>query len=159
MHPFRLVVRACGAAALAALVATSLPTLTGIARAAAGPAPVATNPIDPHNFDPTCNACDDFYQYADGGWLKSSAIPPGHASWGSFDELAQHNREALHAILEAAAKDTAAPSGSDTQKIGTFYRACMDESAIEQAGTTPVDPLLRDVAAVSGEPGPRRRDR
>ncbi len=152
MHPFRLAIRSLGAAALAALIATSLPTLTGTARAATGAAPVATNAIDPHNIDPTCKACDDFYQYADGGWLKSNTIPPGHASWGGFDELAQHNREALHAILDDAAKETSAPAGSDTQKIGTFYRACMDEAAIEKAGLAPIDPLLRDIGAVSNEP-------
>ena len=83
---------------------------------------------------PTCKACDDFYQYATGGWRKKATIPAGHASWGSFDELAQHNREALHAILDDAAKNTTAPAGSDTQKLGTFYRACMDEAAIEKAG-------------------------
>jgi len=149
VHPFRYAVRALGAAALAALVAASLPTLT---RAADGAAPTAATAISPQNMDPTCKACDDFYQYADGGWLKSHTIPPGHPSWGGFDELAQHNREALHTILEAAAKDTSAPDGSDTQKIGTFYRACMDEPAIEQAGTGPIDPMLHEVAAVTSEP-------
>ena len=57
--------------------------------------------------------------------------------------------EALHAILEDAAKTTSAPAGSDTQKLGTFYRACMDEAGIEKAGTAPIDPLLKDVAAVA----------
>jgi putative endopeptidase len=95
--------------------------------------------------------------FATGGWRKRTTIPAGHPSWGSFDELAQHNREALHAILEDAAKTTAAPAGSDTQKLGSFYRACMDEAAIEKAGTAPVDPLLRavdgvgDVASLANE--------
>ena len=86
--------------ALVALIATTLPVHSARAAGAAG--------LDPANLDRTCNACDDFYQFATGGWTKSHTIPPGHASWGSFDELVQHNREALHAILEDDAKDTAA---------------------------------------------------
>ena len=149
MHPIRLAVRALGVAALTALVATSLPSLATGARAASGPASANVPALDPTAIDPTCKACDDFYQFAVGGWRKKTTIPAGHASWGSFDELAQHNREALHAILEDAAKSASAPAGSDTQKLGTFYRACMDEAAIERAGTAPIDPLFKDVAAVA----------
>ncbi|MEO7039016.1 MAG: M13 family metallopeptidase N-terminal domain-containing protein, partial [Candidatus Elarobacter sp.] len=148
MHPIRLVVRALGAAALTALVATLLPALTAGANAATATAGPSAPALDPASIDPTCKPCDDFYQFATGGWRKANSIPAGHPSWGSFDELAQRNREALHAILEDAAKDTAAPPGSDTQKLGTFYRACMDEAAIERDGTTPIAPLLSSVSAV-----------
>jgi putative endopeptidase len=149
LHPIRLAVRALGAAALTALVATSFPSLVTGARAATGPAGANVPALDPTAIDPTCKPCDDFYQFAVGGWRKKTTIPAGHPSWGSFDELAQHNREALHAILDDAAKNTSAPAGSDTQKLGAFYRACMDEAAIESANTAPIDPLLKDVAAVA----------
>ncbi len=150
MHPVRFAVRAAGAAALTALVAASLPLLGGSARAAGAPPAVAA--LDRANIDPTCKACDDFYQYATGGWSKAHSIPAGHPSWGSFDELAQHNTEALHAILEDAAKTTGAPAGSDEQKLGAYYRACMDEAGIEQAGVAPIQPLLSDVGAVTDVP-------
>jgi putative endopeptidase len=152
LHPIRLAVRALGAAALTALVATSLPSLAAGARAATGPASANAPALDPTALDPTCKACDDFYQYATGGWRKKTTIPAGHASWGSFDELVQHNREALHAILDDAAKNTTAPAGSDTQKLGSFYRACMDEAAIEKAGIAPIEPLLQGVTAIDGVP-------
>ena len=67
-------------------------------------------------------------------------------------ELAQHNREALHAILEDAAKNTSAPAGTDAQKLGAFYRACMNEAGIEKAGTGPIDPMLADVGRVASIP-------
>ena len=149
MHPIRLAVRALGAAALTALVATTLPSVSAGARSADGPPGVSASVLDPTAVDPTCKACDDFYQFATGGWRKRTTIPAGHASWGSFDELAQRNREALHAILDEASNATNAPAGSDTQKLGTFYRACMDETAIERAGTAPIDPLLATVASIS----------
>ena len=77
IHPLRLAIRALGAAALTALIATSLPnTMTG-ARAAS---PAATAPaIDTTNVDPTCKPCDDFYQFATGGWSKRTALPTGRA--------------------------------------------------------------------------------
>jgi putative endopeptidase len=143
VHPFRFAVRALGAAALVALATTWLPSSAAVD---------AVPALDPANLDPTCKACDDFYQYATGGWMKTHAIPAGHPSWGSFDELAQRNRDALHEILETAAKATDAPPGSDEQKLGTFYRACIDEAKIEQAGTTPVDSLLASVRAVNDVP-------
>jgi putative endopeptidase len=151
MHPARLAVRALGAAALTALVMTSLPNIAASARAAA-PESATAPAIDPANLDPTCKACDDFYQFATGGWAKTATLPAGRARWGGFDERAQHNRDALHTILEDAAKDTNAPAGSDTQKLGTFYRACMDTDAIEKAGTAPVAPLLDAVASAHDVP-------
>jgi len=143
MHPVRFAVRALGAVALTALIATSLPNALTGARAASPPANAPA--IDTTNFDPTCKPCDDFYQFATGGWSKRTALPAGRARWGGFDELAQRNRDELHTILEDAAKVANAPAGSDTQKLGTFYRACMDTGAIEKAGTTPLAPPLATI--------------
>ncbi|GAC1581593.1 MAG: M13 family metallopeptidase [Candidatus Elarobacter sp.] len=146
MHPIRLAVRAAGTVALAALVSTTLPGVA--ARATTANAATASAPaLDPTAVDPSCKACEDFYQYAVGGWRSTHVIPAGHPSWGSFDELAQHNREALRAILEDAQKDASAAPGSDTQKLGTYYRACMDEAGIDRAGTAPVAPLLASIDA------------
>jgi len=113
----------------------------GVATRAAG--------IDLANLDRTCKPCDDFYRFATGGWRSANMIPPGHASWGSFNALQQQNEEALHSILEQTAADTAAPAGSDQQKLGTFYRACMDEAGIERAGTQPIAPLLQQVDGIA----------
>jgi len=150
MHPLCLALRALGAVALTALIATSLPNAVTGARAAS---PVANVPaIDTSNFDPTCKPCDDFYQFATGGWSKRTTLPTGHARWGGFDELADRNREELHTILEAAAKVTNAPMDSDTQKLGSFYRACMDTDAIEKGGTTPLTPLFGAIATAHDVP-------
>jgi putative endopeptidase len=151
MPSLRLAVRVLGAAALTALVVTSLPHGATGARAAA-PALAHAPAIETANFDPTCKPCDDFYQFATGGWSKSHALPPGRARWGGFDERAEQNRNALHGILEDAAKATNAPAGSDTQKLGSYYASCMDTGRIEQAGTSPIAALLDTVAAVHDLP-------
>ncbi len=98
----------------------------------------------PRGFDPAnmcttgCKACDDFYQYANGGWIAKNEIPPAFSTWGITSPLREKNISVLHDILEEAAKNTAAPKGSNEQKIGAFYASCMDEAKIEAAGAKPL---------------------
>src|SRR5712691_7352538 len=103
--------------------------------------------FDPANLDKTCKPCDDFYQFAMGGWMKSNPIPPEYSSWGSFTRLGDKNQQNLRQILEAAENAKAAP-GSNEQKIGDFYGSCMDTTAIEAAGTKPIEPDLARIAAI-----------
>ena len=103
--------------------------------------------LDAHNFDPSTPACIDFFQYANGGWLKSNPIPPSYSEWSLDSELNERNLLLLKTILENA---TANPGshGSNTQKIGDFYAAAMDEAAIEKAGLSPLKSDLDAIAAL-----------
>jgi putative endopeptidase len=98
----------------------------------------------PANLDKTCKPCDDFYQFAMGGWMKSNPIPPEFPTWGSFTVLADRNQASMRAILEDAAKANAA-AGSNQQKIGDFYTSCMDTAAIDAAAAKPI---AADLAAI-----------
>src|SRR6266850_6809507 len=103
--------------------------------------------FDTANLDKTCKPCDDFYQFAMGGWMKSNPIPPEYSSWGTFTQLADKNQQNLRQILEAARSAKAVP-GSNEQKIGDFYASCMDSAAIGAAGTRSLDPELAQIAAI-----------
>src|SRR6266403_5743980 len=103
--------------------------------------------FDTANLDKTCKPCDDFYQFAMGGWMKSNPIPPEYPSWGTFAQLANKNQQNLKQILEAAAAAQAAP-GSNEQKIGDFYASCMDTTAIDSAGIKPLERDLGRIAAI-----------
>jgi putative endopeptidase len=103
--------------------------------------------FDTANLDKTCKPCDDFYQFAMGGWMKGNPIPPEYSVWGSFSQLADKNQKNLREILEAAASAKSAP-GSNTQKIGDFYASCMDTAAIDAAGAKPIEPELTQIVAV-----------
>jgi len=118
---------------------------------AAGHAKDAANywGFDTTNLDKTCKPCDDFYQFAMGGWMKANAIPPEYSTWGSFSMLADKNQQALRQILEAAAK-TNAPAGSNERKIGDFYASCMDTAAIDAADRKPIDRELLRLAEIKG---------
>ena len=103
--------------------------------------------FDTANLDKSCKPCDDFYQFAMGGWMKANPIPPAYSTWGSFSELLDKNQQNLRQILEAAEKQQAA-RGSNEQKIGDFYASCMDTEAIDAAGTKPIDADLAAIAAI-----------
>jgi putative endopeptidase len=96
------------------------------------------------NMDKTCKPCDDFYEFAMGGWMKNNPIPPEYSRWGTFTQLADNNLTEMRTILDASAKAQAS-AGSNEQKIGDFYYSCMDTGAIEAAGIKPIE---RDLAAI-----------
>ena len=60
--------------------------------------------LDPANLDTSCAPCQEFYEYANGGWLMRTALPPQYPSYGSFVELQDRNTETLRGIVEALAK-------------------------------------------------------
>ncbi len=100
------------------------------------------------DMDTKVSACVNFNQYANGDWMAKNPIPAAYPSWGTFNELAERNRDQLHEILEAAAKNTGAPQGSDEQKIGDFYASCMDTAQVESAGTKPLEPEFSRISAI-----------
>jgi len=105
------------------------------------------------NLDRSVQPCDDFFHFADGGWIKSNPIPPQYPSWGVASKLAEDNREKLHQILETAAKNTNAPAGSVDQKIGDFYSSCMNEAQIEKAGVQPLQDEFNRIEKIAGVAG------
>ncbi|MGI8469369.1 MAG: M13 family metallopeptidase [Pyrinomonadaceae bacterium] len=104
--------------------------------------------FDTTRMDTSANACNDFFQYANGTWLKKTDIPADRSRFGSFDILSDNNQAALHNILDTAVKDTGAAKGSNDQLIGDYYASCMDEAAIENAGTKPLDPYFNRINSI-----------
>jgi putative endopeptidase len=112
-----------------------------------------TKPIDPANIDSTCNPCRDFFQYANGGWLKRSEIPGDLPRWGSFNELQEQNFAALKDVLTDAARNARSTSDPNARKLGTFYGTCMDSAAVEAAGITPLAGQLNQIEAITDRSG------
>src|SRR5213079_3674573 len=85
-------------------------------------------PLHPKNMDTSVKPQDDFYLYANGGWLKANPVPPEYSRWGSLEALAEKNNDALHKITEKAANTHVdAKTAPEVQKVGDFYASGMDE--------------------------------
>lgn len=108
--------------------------------------------FDTSRMDTSVEACTDFFQYANGTWIKNTKVPATESRWGTFNILADSNNALLKRVLEESSKANA-KKGSDAQLIGDFYSACMDEAGIEKAGISPVKPLLDQIAAVKDTSG------
>ena len=90
---------------------------------------------------------DDFYQYANGQWLKSTPIPADRSGVGVFSALADLTNKRTAAIIEEASK-AKAPAGSGTRQIADLYNSYMDEAGIEAKGLAPLRPHLDAIAAI-----------
>ena len=109
-----------------------------------------TPSLDLASMDRTADPCADFYQYVCGGWMKNNPIPPDQASWSVYGKLTEENGEFLWGILEEAAKP-AADRIPTQQKIGDYFEACMDEPRIESLGSTPLNSVLDEIAALKSK--------
>jgi len=103
--------------------------------------------------DTTVNPGVDFFDYANGNWIKNNPIPAAESAWGSFNELDNKNKTILRKILEDAAANTSAAKGSNTQKIGDYYFSGMDSASIEKLGIAPLKGEFDKIDAITDKAG------
>jgi predicted metalloendopeptidase len=107
----------------------------------------AASGVDTKAMSSAADPCVDFYQYACGNWIAQNPLPPDRSRWGRFTELSDHTEKVLLDMVETAASSKA-PRGSLDQKIGDYFRSCMDTAAIEKKGIAPVRPELDRIQAM-----------
>jgi len=106
-------------------------------------------PIDATNMDPSVKPQDDFFSYANGGWIKRTEIPPEESRWGSFNQLIERNNDALREIAEKVSKqNVGARVPPEVQKVGDYYTSGMDETKIDLARTKPLADELKRIDAI-----------
>src|SRR5580693_4323215 len=110
------------------------------------PAPQAHG-IAVANIDRSVKPGDDFYQYANGEWIKRTEIPADRAGVGVFSALSDLSNKRTAGLIEEIAKSNP-PAGSATRKVADLYNSYMNEDAIEQKGLSPLRPHLEAVAAI-----------
>ena len=132
----------------AAVLATAACTL--VASVGGGPAqtPAASKGIDLSGIDRSVAPGDDFFAYANGGWIKSTEIPPDRSSYGTGAMLEELTLQRTADLISEAAK-ARAPAGSDARKIGDYHASFMDEAGIEAKGLQPLRPTLDRIAPIA----------
>jgi putative endopeptidase len=98
--------------------------------------------FDPQNIDRTVKPCDDFYTFANGGWMAKNTLPSDKSRYGAFEEVAERNRAILKQILDETSARKDWKKGSVEQQVGDFFAAGMNEAAIEKRGTAPLKPYF-----------------
>jgi putative endopeptidase len=135
--------------AAAAALALALP-LTAVR---AQTAHVSPSPgIDVAGMDRTVKPGNDFFDYANGTWIKETEIPADRSSYGAGAILDELTSRQVADLIQTAAK-TPSPAGSEQQKIGDYYASFMDTTAIEAAGLKPLEGTLDSIAAITDRKG------
>ncbi len=112
--------------------------------------------FDLNNIDPKVRPQDDFYRYANGGWIKRNSIPPEESRWGSFNILRFNTEEQLHVlVLDILGNNSSRRSGgshkagSHEQLIADTYRSALDQKRRNALGMKPLLPTLEQIRSVS----------
>jgi len=99
------------------------------------------------NLDPSVKPGDNFFLYANGGWIKKNPIPAAYSNWGIGNVVGEDLRDRLKKINEDAEKANAA-KGTNTQKIGDFYYSGTDTVTIEKLGINAIKAPLDRIGQI-----------
>ena len=139
----------------AAVVVVVLVVHAGCSSKSSAPPPSAASlpsGIDVAGMDKSVAPGDDFYAYANGGWLKATPIPADKSEYGVATMLVDQTRKQTVDIIQDPAN--AGPNATpDARKVGDFYASFMDEAGIESKGITPLKPQLDSIAAIADKRG------
>src|SRR5579871_691566 len=122
----------------------------------AAPAEKPLPSLDLSSIDRSVDPCTDMYKFACGKFSANHPIPADQPSVDPFYVLYNIDTQELNSILQKAQAGSAARS-PDEQKIGDYFKACMNTGAINAAGLKPIQPLLQQIDAREGSPAGRGR--
>ncbi|WP_424819491.1 M13 family metallopeptidase [Salinisphaera sp.] len=105
--------------------------------------------FDTDNLNKDVSACQNLDTFVNAKWVAANPIPDDHTRWGSFNRLAEKSLDDQHTIVKKAAAATdKADDSSIKAKIGHLYQSGMDTQAIDKAGYQPIEPRLKQIAAI-----------
>ncbi|MGB9107246.1 MAG: M13 family metallopeptidase, partial [Telluria sp.] len=94
---------------------------------------------------------DDFFAYANGDWLTKTDIPADRSSWSAMGALAEETNQRIVKMIEDLAGDK--KLAGEPRKVSDYFRAYMNEAAIEGKGAAPLKPMLAKIAAIKDKAG------
>jgi predicted metalloendopeptidase len=93
---------------------------------------------------------EDFYRYANGGWLKTVAIPAGQPSYDNRATLTEKTTQRVRDLIQAAAVSHPA-KGSVAQKVGDYYASFIDQDIIQAKGLTPLADEMEAISKITNK--------
>ncbi len=103
--------------------------------------------LDPSDMDLSVAPGQNFYLYANGGWMAKNPLKPEFARFGSFDVLREQNVENLNALFAGMTELSPEP-GTTEQKIVDLYKQGLDSTRLNQEGAAPLKKYLDELYAV-----------
>jgi putative endopeptidase len=105
--------------------------------------------VDASFIDTTTKACTDFFQFANGAWLRTDTIPAAYSYTGVGKDMGDRNELVVRSVLDdVMARRMSLPDSSTDRKLGTFYATCMDSTQAERQGASPIKPELDSIDAI-----------
>jgi putative endopeptidase len=106
--------------------------------------------MDSSGMDRTIKPGDDFYRYANGGWLATVTIPAGQSSYDTRTVVRERTSQRVRNLIQDAASSHSA-KGSVAQKVGDYYASFMDEDNIEAKGLAPLADEMAMISAITNK--------
>lgn len=104
-----------------------------------------TPSLDIKAMDRSADPCEDLYQFACGGWIRNNPIPADQSGWSTYGKAYVDNQRYLWGILQDVATEN--PQRNATQTlIGDYFASCMDETRIDELGSSPLTADLQAIA-------------
>ncbi len=104
--------------------------------------------IDTAGMDRSVKPGDDFFDYANGTWVRNTEIPADRSTFGTFAILFELTDRRVADLIQEVAKN-GAPVGSELRKVGDYYGSYLDTTAIEAAGLAPLQPTLDSISGIA----------
>src|SRR5689334_25333485 len=101
------------------------------------------------DLDTTCAACRDFYQFANGGWIKHTQVPANQRSWSLMQEMREVTLLRRHTLLDTLASHLPELTDPLERSLGQFFTTCTDTARIEARGASPLTGPLKHIAALT----------
>ena len=101
------------------------------------------------NMDTSVSPKDDFYNYVNGNWVKTTTIPEDEVRWGGFGVLRKQTRKDVLDIVNTSKELGTYAEGTDQKKALLIFETELDTVARDAAGIKPIQPYLDEINGIN----------